>query len=470
MLSLGERVRGAIGHVVRRAMPPRRDLPLETFGLSRDASGRLALRGVALAPLLARFGSPLFVADAKKLDENLDDFLSAPEIECAYSYKTNPVPALLRRLHDCGASAEVISEYETWLARRLGVPGERIVSNGPGRSPEAFAAAIDVGALVHVNHREEIATVAAIARGRGKRARVGLRVVTPSGWSGQFGEPIAGGLALEGYREMLARPELSVVSLHTHLGNGVHDAGDVERLARELTAFAVTLRSELGVTVDIFDFGGSLGSPTVARYEPLALRLNRAFSADLAAPPRGLSIAEYVRTLVATVEAACRESKFPSPRLVVEPGRALTSNAQVLVCRVTSLKASGARGLAHAILDAGVNVAEPVRNEFHQILGRRSPARRVAAVSPRRAHLHADGHARVGDAPAGARARRRARHRRCRRVFRAVFDVVFVPSSGRRARRTRRRDARTPQGDVRRPRAARSLRRAERTRHRAAGP
>jgi diaminopimelate decarboxylase len=341
-------------------------------------------RGVQLAPLLERFGSPLFVVNGRKLDENLAEFTRG--VECAYSYKTNPVPAVLARLHERGALAEVISEYELWLARRLGVPGDRIVSNGPGRSPESFRAAIEIGALVHVNHREEIALVAEIARGLRKRARVGLRVVTQAGWGGQFGEPIAGGHAMEAYREMIARPELAVVSLHTHLGTGIADVASAERLARELFDFSVALRRDLGIPIETLDFGGSLGSRTVARYSPLALRLNRTFAADLPAPApdHGLAIADYVQTLVRVVEERAREEDIPRPRIIVEPGRALTSDTQLLLCRVTSLKASGAR-VPHAILDAGVNIAEPVRNEFHQIYvdgAPRGPARPYRLVGP----------------------------------------------------------------------------------------
>ena len=360
-------LRAALGRVVRAIRPARTDLPLATFGLARDPRGALALRGVPLAPLLEKFGSPLFVVDAHKLDENLASILRG--VECAYSYKTNPVPAVLSRLHERGAWAEVISEYETWLAIRLGVRGDHIVSNGPGRSLDAFRAAIEVGALVHVNHREEIAKVAEIARALGKRARVGLRVVTSAGWSGQFGEPIAGGHALEAYRELHARPELDVVSIHTHLGTGLASVEAVERLATELVDFAAVLRRELALAIEILDFGGSLGSRTVSRFSPLALRLNRTFAADLPSPDPGsaLGLEAYVDALVRTVEARCAEAWIPRPRLIVEPGRALTSDAQMLLCRVTSLKESGGRDVAHAILDAGVNIAEPVRNEFHQI-------------------------------------------------------------------------------------------------------
>lgn len=358
--------RTALGGAARRAVRARRDLPLETFGLSRDESGALVLRGVTLASLVRAHGSPLFVVDAAALDANVTSFAG---VECFYSYKTNPVPAVLERLHARGAGAEVISEYEMWLARELGLDGERIVSNGPVRTDEAIRSAVDMGALVNVNHREEIARVAAIARSLGKRARVGLRVVTDGGWGGQFGEPLAGGNAFAAYREMFVREELDVVAIHTHLGVAIRDAATVEQLAREVIDFVAFLRRDLGVAIEIADFGGSLASPTVAHYDPLALRLNRSFSADLQAaePSQTLAIGAYVEALVRSVEASCRRHDVPRPRIFVEPGRALTSATQMLLCSVTSLKASGARSAVHAILDAGVNIAEPVRNESHQI-------------------------------------------------------------------------------------------------------
>ena len=58
------------------------------------------------------------------------------------SYKTNPVPAVLRRLHAGGVGAEVISPYELWLALRLGVPADRIIYNGPAKSPASIRTAI----------------------------------------------------------------------------------------------------------------------------------------------------------------------------------------------------------------------------------------------------------------------------------------------------------------------------------------
>jgi diaminopimelate decarboxylase len=363
-----------MGLAARSFAPKRVDLPLALFDLHRDAGQQLHLREHLLRDVMAAYGSPLFLVDALKIERNAAEFLRVPSgasagVECFVSYKTNPVPGVLDRLHQHGVGAECISEYEFWLARRLGVPGERIVLNGPGRSPAVMRAAIEQGSLICLNHREEIAGVAAIARELGRRARVGMRVVTDGGWGGQFGEPLASGAALRAYRELAQHRELAIEVLHVHLGGEIDSAAQVERLANQLVDFAVQLRATLGCTLPIFDAGGSLASATVARYDERALRLNRTFRADLCPrdPSTVLSIERYVETLVTTIERACQAHAYPRPRIFVEPGRALTSNAQLLLCTVTSLKESGAEPLVQAILDAGINIAEPVRNEYHQI-------------------------------------------------------------------------------------------------------
>jgi diaminopimelate decarboxylase len=377
-MGIGQRLRSGIKKALRpaalRLTPRRVDLPPRVFGLERDAGGELSLGALRLTDLADRFGSPLFVVDAARLDRNAAAFTRVPPgatggVECYYSYKTNPVPAVLSRLHARGVGAEVISEYELWLARRLGVPGERIVLNGPGRTLEAFRTAVELGALVQVNHREEIPILAAIARSAGKRCRVGLRIVTSFGWGGQFGEPVQGGVALDCYREMLERPELDVAAVHAHLGGEISSAETVRAFARDVLDFCATLRTELGLTPGIVDLGGSLASRTVVHHSEKALRLNRALGADLVPrPPESvLGIEEYVATAVSEVESRARTEGWPRPRVFVEPGRALTSDTQLLLCRVTGLKASGAPNLTHAILNAGVNVAEAVRGEYHQL-------------------------------------------------------------------------------------------------------
>jgi len=189
-------IKEAIRPLVKRYAPKRMDLPMSLWNLSRDASGVLCLHGVDLRSLLERYGSPLHVVDAAKLDANVAAFLQTPAgsergCEVYYSYKTNPIPGVLRRMHAQGIGAEVISAYELWLALKLGVAPEDIVYNGPAKSEASLVQAIEqqIG-LLNFNSRDEIAPFAALARRLGKRPRVGVRVAVPGGWAGQFGESL----------------------------------------------------------------------------------------------------------------------------------------------------------------------------------------------------------------------------------------------------------------------------------------
>ena len=376
--------RSGLRPLAQRYAPRRRDLPPELWGLSRNAAGSLTLDGVELDTLLERFGSPLHVVNAKRLDENVAEFLAVPvgserAAEAFYSYKTNPVPAVLQRMHERGVGAEVISEYELWLALNLGVPPSRIVFNGPGKSVRSLELAVEreIG-LINLNSREEAAVVADVARRLGKRPRVGLRIVVPGGWAGQFGEAVSTGAAQWALMDALSYPALEVVALHAHQGGEFSTRQQVESFVSGVLAFADDMRSATGHNFEILDFGGSLGCPTSHRLSARDLRLNRAFQTDLVPrnPRDVLSIGEYVRSVVSLVERHYALGNRPVPRVFLEPGRAMTSNAQMLLCRVTGLRDFTGTP-AHAILDAGINVAEPMRGEYHQILPLRARAQKV---------------------------------------------------------------------------------------------
>ena len=137
-MGLGATVR----RLTRRWVPRRPDLPPSTWGLDRDGAGALRLGPVALHELLARYGSPVHVVDAARLSSNAARFTST-RCEVFYSYKTNPVPGVLRLLHAAGLGAEVVSHYELWLALRLGVRPEAIVYNDPAKTAVNTAKLID---------------------------------------------------------------------------------------------------------------------------------------------------------------------------------------------------------------------------------------------------------------------------------------------------------------------------------------
>lgn len=350
-----------------------RGLAPSRFGIEVDAARGLLLEGVALHELASRWGTPLHVVCAAKLRDNARRFQHVPSgssagCEVFYSYKTNPVPGVLSLLHSLGVGAEVISHYELWLARQLGVPPERIVYNGPGKSDASIREAVAAGIqILNLNHPEEIPRVARIARELGVRARVGLRVSTSHGWSAQFGTPIAEGAALRAYEQALREPSLDVRGLHAHRGGMIRDRASLLGFVDEVLAFTDVLSTELGIELEILNFGGSLGSPTVAPLDPKDRKWNQALFRELPPPDvdAALSIDDYVASLVERVETHYRERGRPRPRLFVEPGRAMTSNAQLLLTRVLTTKDAGEA--TYAVLDAGINHAESVRSEYHQV-------------------------------------------------------------------------------------------------------
>lgn len=369
-----ERTKRALAPMVRNFRTPRNELRPDHWGLTVTPQGHLAFEGVSLASLRETWGSPLHVVLAERLRCNASDFLSVNEPgrrrgEVFYSYKSNPVPGVLRFIHELGIGAEVISEYELWLALRLGVSPDRIVYNGPAKSIASIRTAMEREILlINANHREEIAVLASVARALGKRPRVGVRVATSGGWTGQFGVPIHTGEAIAALKEVRDSGVLELSALHAHVGGMVRSAEQVRGYVGEILGLADRARSELGVEFGILDFGGSLATPTVSGIGDLDRKLSVAFQTPLPppAPENTIPIRDYVRCVVDQVENHYKALGRPSPRAFFEPGRALTGNTQILIASVVTLKADEPAP-GWAIVDAGINLAECARSEFHQI-------------------------------------------------------------------------------------------------------
>jgi len=369
--------KGAVKRGLRAAVQARAGdapaIPPAHLGLDRADSGELTLQGVSFASLTERFGSPLHVVNASRLRQNARRFVSAArggptQVDVFYSFKTNPVPGVIAMLREQGFGAEVISHYELWLARKLGFAPERIIYNGPVKSDESLREAIESDILLlNVNHREELGRVVRIAREVGRRPRVGVRVTVGEGWSGQFGTPVAGGLARRVFEEAVGSGAIEVVGLHAHRGGMLRSEAEVTAFVDLALAFVDELREGLGLELSLLNLGGSLASPSVRGLSDKEVRYNRTFGRDIAAPePKAaLAIERHVGLISERVASHFASRGRPAPRVLLEPGRSVTSDAQLLVTRVQSLKADSER--LYAILDAGINLAESCRSEYHQL-------------------------------------------------------------------------------------------------------
>ena len=358
----------------RRLAMVDRDLPPELWGATVGADGHLALGGCDAVELAERFGTPLFVVDRGRLRRDYTEFLESfsrhyPRVEIGYSYKTNPLPGVLRMLHELGAGAEVISHFELWLALRLGVPPDQVIFNGPAKTEEALALAVSRGIrLINVDNLSEIDAIARLAGEAGRRQPVGVRVVTSVGWSSQFGLGLRDGAAREAFDRARKSPHLEPCAIHIHLGTGIRDTGVYLQAIREVLEFAGAIRGELGVDIRFFDFGGGFGVPTVRPLSEMDSRLMANGLAPLvtdpAAAPRLSTYGERIAELFRRFHPA---GTGEDPLMILEPGRAITSRAQSLLLRVIATKPAPGGG-QNVILDGGKNVAMPPGFEYHEVL------------------------------------------------------------------------------------------------------
>lgn len=329
-----------------------------TWDLTRGATGGLEVAGVDVGALVAEFGSPLHVVDGRALDRNaaaaLEPFRRGDGVDVYSSYKTNPIPGVLTRLHRAGIGAEAISAYEFWLAVRLGVPDDRIVYNGPAKSPESLEEAARRGVhVVNANSRTDLGVMAAAAERAGRPLRSGLRISLPHMWGGQFGvrgrsEQVAGAI-----RDAVDSPHLDMLGLHFHAGFPLSTADELGTHLTAVLAMCDEITESTGWQPSILDLGGSLVCPTVKR------------AAGVAEP---LTIADASTIIRRSVDEHMTQAGRRAPEVFVEPGRSLTGDTQFLVATVLDVRdADSARPTL--VLDVGVELAEPMRGEPHQVFG-----------------------------------------------------------------------------------------------------
>jgi len=323
---------------------------MNKFSRTQAARPLTQIEGVAVADLVAEYGSPLFVFSEKVMVERFHELREAvalryPKVRMAWSYKTNYLDAVCRIFHREGAWAEVVSEFEFDKAVRNGVPPSRIHFNGPFKPRPALEKALSQGAAVHIDHFDELGLAEKVAVDLRIRPKVGLRLNfqtdgTPA-WS-RFGFNVEGGQARDAVRRLKAGNQLDLAGLHCHLGTFIQEPDVYRQAAEKLALFANSIREEFGIVLEFLDVGGGIASRNTlhAQYLP----------GDQATPP----LSRYAESLADGLSVL----NYPSnelPTLVLESGRALVDEAGFLVTTVLANKRLPDRRRA-LVVDVGVTV------------------------------------------------------------------------------------------------------------------
>lgn len=281
--------------------------------------------------LAHRFGDSFYNFDEGQLRHNCDEALRAfrtvyPRTQVAYSYKANHLPAVCRTVTDAGLFADVASELDLWLARRLGVPGERTVYTGTTRSADSLTAALATGCRVNLDSLREVRLLLE-ARDRlppgvhpiGLRCALSYEEV-PVQRLGMdpTGEEFAA--AVEAIR---ASTTLRLAGLHGHT-----PGPSVAAFAARASQLIAIANRWIPDDLDYLDVGGGFygGVP--------------AWSPEVDGPPP--RFADYAEAIHEPLLAAFGRGT-DGPLVIVEPGTSLVANAFTYVTRVLAVKRVGRR-------------------------------------------------------------------------------------------------------------------------------
>ena len=264
----------------------------------------------------------------------------------AYAMKANSNLAILRALAKEGAGADIVSGGELYRALKAGVPADKIVFAGVGKSRQEFQEALKSDILMfNVESSGEIRLINEVAGEMGLRARVALRVnpdidpkthpyISTGLKKSKFG--IGADRAVEEFTLASALPHIDVVGVHAHIGSQLTELTPFIDALKKVLSLIETLQSQ-GTEIRYLNIGGGLGI-TYANENP-----------------------PHPRDLAGALTPMLRDLKC---RLIMEPGRSIVGNAGVLVTRVLYNKETEAKRFV--IVDAAMNdLLRPSLYEAH---------------------------------------------------------------------------------------------------------
>jgi diaminopimelate decarboxylase len=303
--------------------------------------GVMHAEDVQLPDIAAAVGTPVYIYSSATIERHARVFREAVDPAgdalVAYAVKANPNAAVLATLARCGYGADVVSGGELHRALAAGVPADKIVFSGVGKTAEEMTLACEAGVFqFNLESEPEAEMLSEVAQRLGRRAPVAYRInpdvdagthakISTGKSENKFGIPAH--RAVAAYERAAALPGLEVLGIAVHIGSQLTSLDPLERAFARIGELIAELRTA-GRVIRVADLGGGLGVP----YDPA-----------LPIPP---SPADY-GAMVARV------TRGWDVRLVFEPGRVIVGNAGALVTRVVRVK-DGA-GDPFVIVDAGMN-------------------------------------------------------------------------------------------------------------------
>lgn len=319
------------------------------------ANGVLHAEDVPLPRIAADVGTPFYCYSHATMARHylvFRDAFGPLDVRVCFAMKANSNLAVVRTLGQLGAGADVVSGGELQIALKAGIPADKIVFSGVGKTDAEIRLALACGVgQMNVESEEELYRISAAAAQLRKNVRVALRVnpdvaagthdkISTGRKDDKFG--IAWTLAPALYRKARELPGLTASAIAVHIGSQITTLSPFEQTFLRVRDLALMLRAE-GMTIDHLDLGGGLGVPYDHGADP---------------PPVPADYAAVVKRTVG--DLGCK--------LTFEPGRLIVANAGVMVSRVIAIKQGLSRRFM--IVDAAMNdlVRPAMYGARHEIL------------------------------------------------------------------------------------------------------
>lgn len=323
---------------------------MNKFGTKTEAEPITNIEGIPVKRLIKEFGSPLFVISEKQIRRNYQNATRIfktryPKVQFAWSYKTNYLDAVCNTFHQEGSWAEVVSGFEYRKAVGNGVPGNKIIFNGPYKTDEELVTASKNGSLIHIDHLDELFTLKELCGKYNLNPKVAIRINMETGiypkWD-RFGFNLENGQAWSAISRIISDKNIELVGLHCHIGTFILSPVAYATAASKLCELANSIKTKFGKAVQYIDLGG--GFPSI----------NSLKGAYLPGSDTIPSLDQYADAITgAILESGLRQEELPL--LILETGRALIDDAGYLLGTVVTNKrlSDGRRAI---ILDFGVNL------------------------------------------------------------------------------------------------------------------
>ena len=320
--------------------------------------GEMMCEGVSLARIADEVGTPVYVYSSATLERHYQVFRDAlkaypglGEPVITYAVKANPNLSVLRTLAKAGAGADTVSEGEIRKALAAGVPPERIVFSGVGKTRRELDFALEVGVSeINIESPPEMDRLEAAAAARGVVAPMAIRVnpdvgagahakISTGKAEDKFGVSISEAERL--YARAAASPHLNPLGLAVHIGSQITEFSAMKAAFRKLRTVVENLRQD-GFSVERLDLGGGLGVPYFHQPDP----------------PSPAEFAEMVAEAIGNLGI----------QLAFEPGRVIAANAGVLVAEVIHVH-ERPEGRRFLVVDAAMNdlIRPAMYESFHDI-------------------------------------------------------------------------------------------------------